>query len=458
MDVIVRCIIARCVDTAICLTQESDLNTCTWYVMDDIRLIAEFPSYTINKRNGEIRNKRTDKVKTVRIDKSGYPTVQLSKNKKSYSRRPHCLMAETFICHIEECMIVHHKDDNKQNYAIENLEVTSSSQNTIYAYQSGRIKPKCHKVCRIDVDGKVLEKYPSITVASEKTGICSTSIRAACTGETRKAAGVFFCFEEDVGKGIRETKYPKKSVQCLDKATGKKVLGTYASIKEASDATGARGSDISVICKGKTDRKIANNFRWRYTPEKDKPSPKSDPRQKLKKVVPDYKKWKKIRGYSNYYISPDARIWSTYKGGCYRAAKFSGGYMRISLSKDGISRSHLLHRLVAIAYLKKVNGKEKVNHKDGNPRNNHLSNLEWIDNSGNMKHAYITGLNTKTQKAVAWFDMATGEERIFRFASLIVAAHFTGIDRNAISECARGLRPHGGGYLWAFVKDLNIVM
>lgn len=51
-------------------------------------------------------------------------------------------------------------------------------------------------------------------------------------------------------------------------------------------------------------------------------------------------------------------------------------------------RKFLVHRLVAKAFLGLPAGDLEVNHKDGNPANNHVSNLEWVTRSENHRHAY----------------------------------------------------------------------
>jgi hypothetical protein len=70
----------------------------------------------------------------------------------------------------------------------------------------------------------------------------------------------------------------------------------------------------------------------------------------------------------------------------------NGKYCITSYSVNGKRIVVYIHRLVAMAFLENPHGYAQVNHKDGNPGNNNVENLEWCTASQNIKHAYETGL------------------------------------------------------------------
>lgn len=94
----------------------------------------------------------------------------------------------------------------------------------------------------------------------------------------------------------------------------------------------------------------------------------------------------------------------TREGVVYRRAKRGGWehvpayetgknkYLTTSFFEDGVQRHYYIHRLAATAYIPNPEGKREVNHKDGNPRNNHVDNLEWATRKENCQHAYAGGL------------------------------------------------------------------
>ena len=87
------------------------------------------------------------------------------------------------------------------------------------------------------------------------------------------------------------------------------------------------------------------------------------------------------------------------------------GYYNVSLE----GKKHLVHRLVATAFIENKNNFDCVNHKDGNKTNNIPDNLEWCNKNMNNNHAFNTGLiYTKKIKAIIISD---NTEIIFRSKS-----------------------------------------
>ena len=64
------------------------------------------------------------------------------------------------------------------------------------------------------------------------------------------------------------------------------------------------------------------------------------------------------------------------------------GYKRVTFSNGDKAKKHSVHRLVASAFLPNPENKPCVNHIDGDPSNNELSNLEWCTYSENEIHSY----------------------------------------------------------------------
>jgi HNH endonuclease len=86
-------------------------------------------------------------------------------------------------------------------------------------------------------------------------------------------------------------------------------------------------------------------------------------------------------------IREDGNKWITPLRGQKRTT-----HQRVYLHKDGKTFGISVHRLVAQAYIENPLNYPFVNHIDGNPLNNNITNLEWCTAKHNSKHAYDTGL------------------------------------------------------------------
>lgn len=112
--------------------------------------------------------------------------------------------------------------------------------------------------------------------------------------------------------------------------------------------------------------------------------------------IPEYEDLYEIDTYGNIR-SLDKEVknnngYRIIKGKILKPKLDKKGYYRIGLTKDNKQKFYFIHRLVALTYLPNPNNYKVINHKDGNPKNNYVVNLEWCTYSHNIQHAYNTGL------------------------------------------------------------------
>lgn len=132
--------------------------------------------------------------------------------------------------------------------------------------------------------------------------------------------------------------------------------------------------------------------------------------------------WKSIPGYEGLYeVSSYGRVRSLDRydrRNCFRKGRIlkqnndGRGYMSIELCLNSKIKRYLVHRLVAQAFIPNPDNLPEVNHKDENPENNSVTNIEWCNRSYNinygtrkdkvresqLKSGFWTGLSEKEYK------------------------------------------------------------
>ena len=100
--------------------------------------------------------------------------------------------------------------------------------------------------------------------------------------------------------------------------------------------------------------------------------------------------WKDIEGWPGYKVSNHGRV--KLKLGRIYFGNLTRGYYKVSLCRGSKNNNNyeilctFVHRLVALAFIPKVEGKTCINHIDCNPKNNRVENLEWCTHKENCNH------------------------------------------------------------------------
>lgn len=159
--------------------------------------------------------KKNERIMKLQVNHKGYYCVNLHKNSIAYPRLVHRLVAEAFIPNTLNLPQVNHKDTNKKNNNIENLEWISNADNMRHAFANG---------CFVTTEKQREHARNNLKLIAE-----------------RKKKGVEM--------------YTKEGV----------FLNAFNSLREAEKCTGVHNSKISMVCKGK--RKRAGNYIWKYRKE-----------------------------------------------------------------------------------------------------------------------------------------------------------------------------------------------
>lgn len=180
--------------------------------------------------------------------------------------------------------------------------------------------------------------------------------------------------------------------------------------------------------------------------------------------------WVDIMGYEGYYqvsnignVKTMKREVKMFNGGSYLSDErlmipniTPKGYLRVGLLKDKIVKKYLVHRLVAHHFIENNQNYDQINHIDGNKKNNCLSNLEWCNNSQNVKHSYKIGLqkakvgkDNHSSKKVAKYDMEGNLIKIYDY--MTEAARDNNSCVANISACCNGKRNKVRGHIFKIV-------
>ena len=194
--------------------------------------------------------------------------------------------------------------------------------------------------------------------------------------------------------------------------------------------------------------------------------------------------WKDIKGFEDrYQISNFGNVKSLRYGGRNEIRNLvpkvnNKGYEWVELFANGERRCLQVHRLVADAFLPNPNKYPIINHKDENPRNNRVENLEWCDQKYNVHYYFehhkerYKKLNfdkgprnhrrrdgcfwingpSKRKKKVIQIDKDGNTIKIWDNVSQI--ARERNMSQWSITQCCEGKRKTAYGCIWRFMDAI----
>ena len=193
--------------------------------------------------------------------------------------------------------------------------------------------------------------------------------------------------------------------------------------------------------------------------------------------------WKPVKNYEGLYEVSDLGLVKSldrvhdlgnrkclYRGKLMQARDNGMGYLRIKLSKNNKARRVMLHRVIAEAFIPNPFNYKTVNHKDGNKKNNTISNLEWCTQKQNVKHAIKMGLidieklkrrSSKIGKKTITKIAGHNSISVFNtntktyYKSITEAASCNGLNRKKLSKMIHGKIVNKTSFIIEKYKTLN---
>lgn len=224
------------------------------YAMQNLKDIG-FPDYCITK-NGKVYSLKSNRFLNLQYNDNGYVCVTLRVDRKTKTLRVHRLVALTFLKDSYfDGAHVNHKDGDKTNNDLSNLEWVTRSENMAHAYQEGLVISKQHTLSdhTVHLICQTLEQGSRIPDVAKMFSIDKNLLYRIESG----VAYNYISCDYDLTKIPKQQKLsPEKVIMVCE------LLVENKQLKEISEKTDVHISSVKAIKQRRTQQYISNSYNW----------------------------------------------------------------------------------------------------------------------------------------------------------------------------------------------------
>ena len=158
-----------------------------------------------------------------------------------------------------------------------------------------------------------------------------------------------------------------------------------------------------------------------------------------------------IRTVDHYAVCKDGRKYFV-KGHILKQWLNHNGYLFVNFRVNGKKVNLQVHRVIATCFLPNPENLPEVNHKDNNPKNNFVSNLEFCSHEYNMAYKEKYGKSAAEVSGCPVFAVSLKTFDVLRFESQHEASRLLGVSQGSINRVLKDRRKQTGGY-WFCYED-----
>lgn len=211
---------------------------------------------------GNLFNQKTKKFLKGQINKNGYHSYNITINGEKKRLYKHRMILETFYpVEDMEKLQINHKDGDKNNNNISNLEWVSPKENIQHAVDNNLIFSK--KIYCFDKNKKIIKEYKNINEVIEKEGYSRSNIATACATSIKYLVrGCYWSYYNDNSFETKEILLSGTAKKVAQYDLQGNLVKIYNSLAEAKRQNGYTGNHIGEVCNG--IHKTYKGFIWKF--------------------------------------------------------------------------------------------------------------------------------------------------------------------------------------------------